>query len=75
MTMHDADTYSEVIDALLRERLSGADREFCERIQENGFADRGNCGGEHAGAARMEANQQRARVRSLCLGHAVPLPN
>jgi hypothetical protein len=76
MTMTEDDEYTEAVEALLRERLTGADREFCERIEREGFADKARrFGGLVSSDSQDMAKHQRAKIRSLCLGHGVPLPN
>lgn len=74
-TVNETDTYSEAVEALLRERLTGADREFCERIQRDGFTEPSEYDPETAFFAVAQKKHECARIRSLCLSHGVPLPN
>lgn len=63
--------YVEAIKALLDCKLSGGARDFCERIESDGFSDEGEkweIGPEEEAAGISE----RSKVRELCLAHGVP---
>lgn len=64
-------SYMDAVGLLLACNLSGADREFCERIERDGFADSIVTSEDDEEAAALE----RQRVRELCLAHGIQAPS
>lgn len=60
--------HAELIAGLLTCKLTGADREFLERIERDGFSDEGNCADEDD--ERM-GRVERRRVEMLALSFGV----
>ena len=70
--------YVEAATALLGSKLSGASRDLCERIVDEGFPeDTDEFLFSHTWARKdaiAGGNRMRREIKSLCLAHGVPLP-